>query len=165
MNREYNPIGQPHRPDSYYDPNELARGIEVEFEHTDDLEIAKGIAKDHLDEDPHYYAKLLEAGITHNPPQSDWVFAKDYNIYDDAELMDEVETAAQDAVLEDNEAIIIPAPMFTASWKDYPYEALHETTCRAVERHCSRHARFTGEGEELEDGRIRMYLRYPGGLR
>jgi len=100
-----------------------------------------------------------------NPPQGDWVFAKDYNIYDDAELMDEVETAAQDAVLEDNEAIIIPAPMFTASWKDYPYEALHETTCRAVERHCSRHARFTGEGEELEDGRIRMYLRYPGGLR
>ncbi len=65
-----NPLGRTPKPDSVYDPAELARGIEVEFEHTDDPEIAKVIAKDHLDEDPHYYARLLEAGITHNPPES-----------------------------------------------------------------------------------------------
>lgn len=52
---------------SKYDPMELERGIEVEFEHTDDPRIAKQIAMDHLDEDPHYYSRLLEAGITHNP--------------------------------------------------------------------------------------------------
>lgn len=63
----HNPLGKKPKPDRHYDPAELARGVDVEMEHTDDPEIAKVIAKDHLDEDPHYYARLLEAGITHNP--------------------------------------------------------------------------------------------------
>lgn len=47
-----------YRPDSAFDPQELARGIKVELEHTRDREIAKEIAKDHLIEDPSYYLKL-----------------------------------------------------------------------------------------------------------
>ena len=46
------------RPDDKYCPEQLAKGIAVEKEHTDDEEEAKKIAKDHLDEDPEYYAKL-----------------------------------------------------------------------------------------------------------
>ena len=40
------------------DEKELEMGIEVEMEHTDDKEIAKEIALDHLIEDPKYYTKL-----------------------------------------------------------------------------------------------------------
>jgi DNA-directed RNA polymerase beta subunit len=44
--------------DSKYDAKELARGIEVEFEHTNDRDKAKEIAKDHLEEIPDYYTRL-----------------------------------------------------------------------------------------------------------
>lgn len=40
------------------DPAELARGIEVELEHTKNRRLAKEIALDHLAEDPRYYTKL-----------------------------------------------------------------------------------------------------------
>ena len=40
------------------DPDELARGIEVEKEHTDDEDVAKKIALDHLAEIPDYYTRL-----------------------------------------------------------------------------------------------------------
>ena len=45
-------------PDSKFDPKELAMGIEVEKEHTDDTSITKLIAKDHLAEIPDYYTRL-----------------------------------------------------------------------------------------------------------
>lgn len=47
------------------DPNsqELQKGIKVEMEHTDDPEIAKKIAQDHLSEDPQYYSKLNKIGL------------------------------------------------------------------------------------------------------
>lgn len=45
-------------PDSEFDPNELKMGIEIEKEHTDNEEIAKEIAKDHLSELPDYYTRL-----------------------------------------------------------------------------------------------------------
>jgi len=48
------------RPDDDYDPQQLAMGIEVEMEHTDNEEIAKRIAKDHLDEFPDYYTRLAK---------------------------------------------------------------------------------------------------------
>lgn len=51
-------IGQDNRPDDMYDPEELKAGIEVEKEHTDQEELAKSIAKDHLDELPDYYTRL-----------------------------------------------------------------------------------------------------------
>ena len=37
---------------------QLAKGIKVEMEHTDNKDIAKEIAMDHLTEDPNYYNKL-----------------------------------------------------------------------------------------------------------
>ena len=41
-----------------YDENQLQMGIEVEFEHTDNMLIAERIAKDHLAELPDYYTRL-----------------------------------------------------------------------------------------------------------
>ena len=45
------------RPDSEFDPKQLAKGIEIEMEHVDNPELAKEIAKDHLAEVPNYYLK------------------------------------------------------------------------------------------------------------
>ena len=48
------------KPDSKYDPEQVAEGIETELEHTDDIDEAKEIAKDHLEEIPDYYERLEE---------------------------------------------------------------------------------------------------------
>lgn len=45
-------------PDQRYDQRELAKGVKVEYEHTDDFNAAKQIAKDHLEEIPDYYTRL-----------------------------------------------------------------------------------------------------------
>jgi hypothetical protein len=45
-------------PDSEFDKNELEKGIKIEMEHTDNPEIAKAIAKDHLSECKKYYTFL-----------------------------------------------------------------------------------------------------------
>lgn len=50
--------GKDTRPDSDYDPDQLAAGIKVEMEHTDNRDVAKAIAKTHLDESKDYYIKL-----------------------------------------------------------------------------------------------------------
>lgn len=59
-------------PDEAFDPEQLAKGIEVELEHTDSYEEAKEIAKDHLMEIPNYYDYLEEMEIkaTSNPVKS-----------------------------------------------------------------------------------------------
>jgi hypothetical protein len=44
-------------------PTQLSIGIQIEMEHTNDLDIAKEIAMDHLTEDPEYYTKLVNAGL------------------------------------------------------------------------------------------------------
>ena len=44
-------------------PAELAKGIKVEMEHTDDVEVAKKIAMDHLAENPNYYSDLEKSGV------------------------------------------------------------------------------------------------------
>lgn len=65
---------KPALPDKYFDPDELAEGESVELEHTTDKNVAKRIAKHHLqetDEKPgkdvesEYYAKLkkMERGL------------------------------------------------------------------------------------------------------
>ena len=41
-----------------YSEEELAKGIKVELEHTDDIEVAKEIAMDHLEECSDYYTRL-----------------------------------------------------------------------------------------------------------
>lgn len=48
------------KPDSDFDPAQLARGMKVEMEHTNNKAIAREIAKDHLTEDPEYYVKLAK---------------------------------------------------------------------------------------------------------
>lgn len=45
-------------PDKKFDPKTLAEGVTHEHEHTDNGQIAKEIAKDHLQEDPSYYKKV-----------------------------------------------------------------------------------------------------------
>jgi len=45
-------------PDDEFDPDQLEKGINVEREHTNDLLVAKMIAKDHLSELPDYYDRL-----------------------------------------------------------------------------------------------------------
>jgi 8-oxo-dGTP pyrophosphatase MutT (NUDIX family) len=58
------------RPPRDFDPVQLKKGIEVEFEHTGDREVAMEIAMDHLAEFPSYYIELekmeerLEKGLT-----------------------------------------------------------------------------------------------------
>lgn len=56
-----------------FDRKELATGINVEKEHTDDANIAAQIAKDHLREDPHYYTKLTKAGLEETNKLSDLI--------------------------------------------------------------------------------------------
>ena len=43
---------------SDFNQKALAKGIKIELEHTDDKDLAKEIAMDHLTEDPKYYDKL-----------------------------------------------------------------------------------------------------------
>jgi len=50
-------------PPDQVDPTQLSTGIQIEMEHTNDVEIAKEIAMDHLTEDPKYYTKLVAAGL------------------------------------------------------------------------------------------------------
>ena len=45
------------QPDKYFNKGQLAAGTAVETEHTDNLDAAKEIAKDHLAEDDKYYSK------------------------------------------------------------------------------------------------------------
>ncbi len=52
-------LGDRTRPEDV-DPDELADGIRVEMEHTDDPALAMEIALDHLTENPHYYTHLRE---------------------------------------------------------------------------------------------------------
>jgi hypothetical protein len=47
-----------YRPDSDFDPVQLAKGIKVEMEHTNDPQVAKEIARDHLTEHSNYYIEL-----------------------------------------------------------------------------------------------------------
>jgi len=43
-----------------FNQKELKMGIEIEMEHTDDPELAKEIAMDHLTEIPDYYTRLVK---------------------------------------------------------------------------------------------------------
>jgi hypothetical protein len=63
------------------DADELAMGLTIEGEHTEDPEIAMEIALDHLAEDPQYYSKMKESGLEEagvvkpkRPYRADWPF-------------------------------------------------------------------------------------------
>ena len=51
--------------DSDFDGLEVMLGNKVELEHTDDIEIAKEITRDHLSEpgNERYYSRLKDAGL------------------------------------------------------------------------------------------------------
>lgn len=48
------------RPPIYVDPWQIAQGIRVELEHTNDPRVAYEIALDHLHEIPDYYTRLAQ---------------------------------------------------------------------------------------------------------
>jgi len=52
--------------DEDFNKNKLKEGMTVESEHTDNVEVAKEIAKDHLTENPEYYKELrkVEEGLS-----------------------------------------------------------------------------------------------------
>lgn len=50
-------LGDKRSPEDF-DPKQLAKGVKIEMEHTDDPELAQEISRDHLTEDPAYYTKL-----------------------------------------------------------------------------------------------------------
>jgi hypothetical protein len=60
--REHSKIIGKHNsvPDSFFNKDELELGIRIEMEHTDDPEVAKKIAKDHLAEFKDYYTRLVK---------------------------------------------------------------------------------------------------------
>jgi hypothetical protein len=51
------------RPDHYYEPSALSEGIAIEMEHTDNQDVAKVIAKTHIEENISYYKILKQAGL------------------------------------------------------------------------------------------------------
>jgi len=53
-------IGKSTKADSFFDAEQLKIGTKIEMEHTDDPEIAKRIAKDHLEEYSNYYVELVK---------------------------------------------------------------------------------------------------------
>lgn len=55
--------GTDSRPDHYYEPSSLSEGIAIEMEHTDNQDVAKVIAKTHIDENIAYYQILKNAGL------------------------------------------------------------------------------------------------------
>jgi len=71
--------------DSDFDPKELEMGIKHEMEHTNDPDIAKEIAKDHLTENPKYYSDLKKTGLEEHfhPPGEHLGYERDDS---DAEL-------------------------------------------------------------------------------
>lgn len=60
MSKDKIPGGLADKTKGKFDPKQLAKGIKVEMEHTNDKSLAREIAKDHLVEDPKYYDHLLE---------------------------------------------------------------------------------------------------------
>lgn len=63
------------------DPKQLAKGIEIEMEHTDDKKVATEIALDHLSENPKYYLPYLEDAEQKADKDKvlDKPFVKEYN--------------------------------------------------------------------------------------
>ena len=62
--------------DKDFDTTKLAEGTKHEMEHTDDEEVAKSIAKDHLAEDEDYYTKLKSIEDEQEVSEKDGVVVK-----------------------------------------------------------------------------------------
>ena len=71
-------------PDANFDSAELAMGIEDEMEHTDNIDVARAIAKDHLVKDPHYYSN--QAKTEDADTKADIKMMKEYSKTGDASV-------------------------------------------------------------------------------
>jgi predicted AAA+ superfamily ATPase/ribosomal protein L37AE/L43A len=81
------------------DPKQLAKGIEIEMEHTDDKNVAKEIALDHLSENPKYYLPYLEDAENKAKDKGDVdeKFVEDYN-KEQKERLEEVKPIVEEKV-------------------------------------------------------------------
>jgi len=70
---------------SNIDKNQLIVGIYVELEHTNDKNIAKEVAIDHLTENPEYYSKLVDAGLV-DEKEALSVYNKLFNIVNEEKM-------------------------------------------------------------------------------
>lgn len=95
---------------SKYDSEELEMGTKVEMEHTNDEELAKEIAKDHLEEIPDYYTRLkkMEEDAKEYWENKD---ESDEDDKDDKDDKDESDDEAADESL--NESMIPPLDKIT----------------------------------------------------
>lgn len=75
---------------SQVDPIQLSLGIQIETEHTNDPQIAKEIALDHLMKNPTYYTKLVKSGLANEfpPTHSSGLGDPDYSFNDNARTGD-----------------------------------------------------------------------------
>ena len=81
--------------DAEFDPEQLAAGVKVEMEHTDDEKVAREIAQDHLKEDRDYYKKL--AGMEKEEIPGGAGKKKPWDGMSDAELVADFRHTAQAA--------------------------------------------------------------------
>lgn len=76
-----------------FDPKEVAMGLRVELEHSDDPEVALDIVRDHLSVYPKYYTRLKKAGLadeleeSRNNPKDSQEFVRNVTRPDLKELM------------------------------------------------------------------------------
>ena len=68
---------------SDFDTNQIEKGKKIEMEHTNDKELAKEIAMDHLEEFPTYYTELekIEQPAENNQPKQKYIdqLMEEYN--------------------------------------------------------------------------------------
>lgn len=69
-----------HKPDSAFPAKKLNEGAEHEREHTDNPQIAREIAKDHLQEDPNYYKEHKEK-VTKHAESTYWNLLKNQMMF------------------------------------------------------------------------------------
>jgi hypothetical protein len=103
-------IADKHKVDLDTIKKEFKKGVNVEMEHTTDIQIAAEIAKDHIFEDPKYYDKLMtiEGDIDYEPNEIGWENIMNIQISDpstgkkyrikDALKLDRTEIARQEAM-------------------------------------------------------------------
>jgi hypothetical protein len=103
-------IADKHKVDLDTIKKEFKKGVNIEMEHTTDIQIAAEIAKDHIFEDPKYYDKLMtiEGDIDYEPNEIGWENIMNIQISDpstgkkyrikDALKLDRTEIARQEAI-------------------------------------------------------------------
>ena len=122
-------------PDSDFDKEQLDKGQEIEMEHTNDPDIAKEIAKDHLVEAPRYYLdedggdrlKMLEEEA--NIEYEEIITKKSSAAAEDSELLEKLAEIEHDQWMEWSKGVAKEvSDERKARWEKYwvPYSDLTE---------------------------------------